>query len=168
MTSRKPPPPPPNRRAKDAPENLPDPPAWAGAGVPEAVHDDPTKVDGYRITIPVHDERAFMQECADRLNAFIHTYPDEAQHVLNAFVEYEHELVPIYEAAARHKIHKSPRPPGVSVAVLICALLQTHRAPAGFVLRPLVLPDPDRGVGCTRIVKFTVEEQEDLDDEPRV
>jgi len=156
--------------AQDPEGPPPEPPPWAGAGVPEPINDGPTKVDGYQ-TILVHDERAFMQECADRLNAFIHTHPDEAQHVLNTYVAYQHELVAVHEGLrrARHLPVPGPLPAGARVAHLICAILQTHQpGSSGFVLRPLILPDPDRGVGRSRIVKFTIERQEDLDDEPRV
>lgn len=195
MTKRKPPPlPKVPRRSPESDEDAspddatpsaspPPPPAWAGAGVPEPVHDGPTVPYGSPHDSPeerqrpqtpvrptsepivVHDERAFMQECADRLNAFLATYPDEAQHVLSTFVEYQHELVSIYRHLHRNRPHKAHSTPGVTVASLICALLQTHQG-NGYVVRPLILPDPDRGVGCSRIERFVVDEQDDLDEGP--
>ena len=173
MTTRRKPPkaPPPSPEEDAAP--LPAPPSWGGPAVPEPIHDSerPTEPYGVPPTEPrptstpivLHDEKAFMQECADRLNAFIHTYPDEAQHVLATYVTYEHELVAVHEHATRHKIHKS-KPPGVTIAALFAALLQTHRG-NGFFIRPLVVPDPDAGVGCSRIVKFNVVEQDDGEDD---
>ena len=137
-------------------------------GVPTPVHDGPTLAYGddqepYEPII-LHDERAFMEECADRLNAFLVTYPREAQQVLATFVSYEHELVSVHEQLNRHKPYGA-RPPGAHVAALFGAVLQTHQG-NGFFLRPLILPDPDSGPGCSRIVKFVVVEQEDEGDGP--
>jgi len=142
---------------------VPQPPAWGGAGVPEPI--GPEQDSLARVSTPIetpitlHDERAFMQECADRLNGFIQTYPDEAEHLLMTFLEYEHEMIEIHLA---HQ--KRPTIPGVTLAYLICALLQTHQG-NGWVLRPILIPDPDHGVGVTRIVKFIVKAQEPLPSE---
>jgi len=159
------PPSPPPLPPRDRSPELPDVPSWAGAGVPTPIVDDPpTRPDGLPHTtsspIHVHDERAFMQECADRLNGFLHSFPREAQHVLSVRVTYEHELVPVHQALAQDRLHGRHLPPEVSVAHLLVGILQSHHDAPGFVLRPVMLPDPDRGVGCWRITKFVVEEQE--------
>ena len=57
------------------------------------------------------DELAFMRECAARINAFISTYPEEARHVLSAFIPYEHELVEIHKS---FRSKPSSIPPGVT------------------------------------------------------
>jgi hypothetical protein len=107
----------------------------------------------------VHDERAFMEECARRLNGFIATYPDEAQHTLSTYLTYDHELVPVYRHLNRSKPYRLDKAPGATVAALIAALLQTHEG-QGWFLQAVILPDPDAGVGCSRIDRFVVARQE--------
>jgi hypothetical protein len=121
----------------------------------------------------VLDEETFMREVAARLNAFLDTYPSESQHVLSQFIEYKHELVGVhtYLRAKERKRqgkpvdHNAP-PPGINVAQLFAALLQTHQG-NGWVLRPIFLPDPDSGPGYVRIHKFVAERQEDLELGPK-
>jgi len=144
----------------------PPPPEWdRPVGAPEPI--DPAQ-DTVR-TQPIFrlDEATFMDEVASRLNAFLVTYPAEAQHVLSQFIEYEHELVDIHaEIRRRRRTHQgrppeeSPPTPGITVAQLFAAILQTHHG-TGWVLRPVLLPDPDAGVGYVRIVKFVVDRQEE-------
>jgi hypothetical protein len=115
------------------------------------------------------DEESFMKEVASRLNSFLVTYPAEAQHVLSQFIEYEFELVDVHtemRRRARARRGQPPEdgpPPGITVAQLFAAVLQTHHG-TGWVLRPILLPDPDAGVGYVRIAKFVVDRQEDLED----
>lgn len=109
----------------------------------------------------LHDESAFMHECADRLNAFLQTYPAEAQHVLGTYIPYEHELVDVYEQLPDHS--SRPKPPGIAVGALFAALLQTHMG-TGYVLRAVIVLDPDATDGCF-IEKFIVEAQSDHDTE---
>lgn len=83
------------------------------------------------------DELTFMRECAARFNAFIHTYPEEAQHVLRAFIPYEHELVEIHR---KFQTKPSSSPPGVTFGALYAAVLQTHHG-TGYYLRPVIEGD---------------------------
>ena len=110
-----------------------------------------------------------MAEVANRLNAFIDAYPQESQHILSQFVEYEHELVGIHSETRRiarsqegKTLEREPPTPGITVAQLFTALLQTHHG-NGYVLRPLLARDPNAGLGYIRITKFVVERQENLD-----
>lgn len=80
------------------------------------------------------DELAFMLECAARLNAFIRTYPEEAQHVLRTFVPYEHELVEVHE---KMRPRGNASLPGVTFGALFAAVLQTHHG-KGYYMRPVV------------------------------
>lgn len=127
--------------------------------MPEPIGPEQDSLARVSTAIKVHDEQAFMQECANRFNGFLHTYPEEAQHLLTSFIKYEHELVEV------HLAHQTrPAAPGITLAYLMCALLQTHRG-NGWVLRPILIPDPDTGVGATRIIKFVVEPQELIESE---
>jgi hypothetical protein len=115
------------------------------------------------------DEEGFMNEAANRLNSFLATYPAEAQHVLSQFVEYQHELVDIHAELRRRSRARQGRPPeehppvpGITIAQLFAAILQTHHG-TGWALRPILLPDPDAGIGYVRIVKFVAERQEELE-----
>jgi len=168
---------------------LPPPPDWAGIGAPEAVPPERDLSKPILLDKPVRrapldakpiirtlDERAFMQECADRLNGFLATYPKEAQHVLRTFVKYEHEMVEVHralQARSRLRLLRSSRgqplvpdleeelpDPGVTFAALFGAVLQTHHG-TGWYLRPVLIPDPDEGVGQTLIVRFEVVRQEE-------
>jgi hypothetical protein len=114
------------RKPKDE-GTFPPPPAWAGAGVPEPVEDD----GNTSRPIPILDERAFMQEVADRVNAFIRTYPREARRMLSAFIPYEHELAELHLAASG-----GSHPPGATVGGIIAAVLQT---PHGYYLKPVLI-----------------------------
>lgn len=109
------------------------------------------------------DEETFMRAVANRLNAFIDTYPLEAQHTLASFIQYQHELVAIHNYV-RQQSGKPPSDPGITVAQLFAAVLQTHHG-NGFVLRPIIIPNPDAGPGCVRIAKFVVERQDDKESE---
>ena len=113
----------------------------------------------------VLDEQTFMQECADRLNGFLHTYPREAQHLLTLFVEYEHELVDVHQNLRRLDRASKGLPPeedeppaGAPVASLIAAILQTHHG-TGYYLRPVLARD---GEGTVVIEKFKVVTQEEM------
>jgi hypothetical protein len=87
----------------------------------------------------VLDEHAFMKECAARMNAFIQTYPEEAQHVLRAFIPYQHELVEVHKAVLPPGSKKIP---GVTFGAMYAAVLQTHHG-VGYYLYPVVEEDPD-------------------------
>ena len=147
----------------------PPPPGWdRPAGAPQEI--DPTQDKVTTQPIFRLDEEAFMNEVANRLNSFLGMYPAEAQHVLSQFVEYNHELVTLHSEMRRRARARQGRPPeenppvpGITIAQLFAALLQTHHG-TGWVLRPVLLPDPDAGVGYVRIVKFVVDRQEDLKD----
>jgi hypothetical protein len=113
----------------------------------------------------VLDERTFMQECADRLNGFLRTYPREAQHVLTTFVEYEHELLDVHRNLRRlNRAAKGLPPeedepePGTPMASLICAILQTHHG-TGYYLRPRLSRSPD---GDVIIEKLEVASQDEM------
>jgi len=145
----------------------PPPPGWdRPAGAPEEI--DPTDEVS---TQPIFrlDEETFMTAVANRLNSFLATYPAEAQHVLSQFVGYKHELVDIHTELRRRSRARQGRPPeenlptpGISVAQLFAAILQTHHG-TGWAIRPVLLPDPDAGTGYVRIVQFVVERQEELE-----
>lgn len=145
-------------------------------GVPEPIErtqDSITK----NTTIPVMDEHAFMTECADRINSFLVSYPNEAQHVLSIFVKYEHELVDVHESYRRkarlergelplddedEEDDEDLQPPaGAPVLAIMAAILQTHVG-NGWYLRPVLVRDPTGSVG-TRIVKMEVIRQDDSD-----
>lgn len=135
-------------------------------GTPQPV--DPDKATVVSSSIFTLDEQAFMQAVANRLNAFISTYPLESQHVLAQFIPYQHELVQVHnDARAQNRAQKGlppepvPSPAGITIGQLFAALLQTHHG-NGYVLKPVVLPDPDTGPGCVRIARFVVSQQEDL------
>jgi cytochrome b len=95
-----------------------------------------------------------MQECADRMNAFLVTYPDEAQHVLSRFVEYQHELVEIHEGFQRRRRLErgelpldddddaSHPPVGAPVIAIMSAILQTHVG-NGWFIRPVHLDEDE-------------------------
>ena len=94
----------------------------------------------------VLDEFTFMQECADRLNGFLRRYPEEAQHVLTLFVEYQHELVEVHQNFRRLDRASRGLPPeddedepspGAPVASLMSAILQTHHG-TGYYLKPML------------------------------
>jgi len=121
--------------------------------VPEYVVDDGVT------SRPIHvlDERAFMQEVADRINAFIRTYPREARRVLSAFIPYEHELAELHAAATG-----GDRPPGATVGGLIAAVLQTHHG-TGYYLRPVMAPDGERGTIVVRVEIARQDEQGEQD-----
>jgi hypothetical protein len=95
------------------------------------------------------DELTFMRECAARMNAFIHTYPEEAQRVLRAFIPYEHELAEVHERMLRRP---GTAPPGVTFGALYAAVLQTHHG-TGYYLAPVIDDD--------RIVRLEVRRQGD-------
>ena len=125
------------------------------SAVPGAVDpDSPTKA------LPVIDEQLFMQECADRINTFLINFPNEAQHVLSAFIPYEHEFVEIYkEFRARNRPDTPRTAPGVTVAALFAALMQTPHG-NGWFLRPVLMPDPDNP-GDALIVRVEAVRQND-------
>lgn len=127
---------------------VPPPPPW-NDGIPTPIEDESP--------VPsVLDERAFMEECAERLNRFIRTYPREARHVLAAFLPYEHEL-----ATVQGYMDPS-RPPGSTVAALFAGILQTQHG-QGWVLTPVFEKDPEFG---TIVIRLDVVRQ-DADDEPQ-
>lgn len=149
---------------------LPPPPQWEREpGAPELI--DPQQDSISKTPILLIDEKVFMEEVAGRINGFLATHPKEAQYLLSHFIEFRHELVSIYETereAARiaRGMPEIPaeykRAPGLTIGALLGALMQTHHG-TGYVLKPVILPDPDHP-GEGRIVKFVVEEQEELEE----
>ena len=114
----------------------------------------------------VLDEFTFMQECADRINAFLRNYPEEAQHVLTLFVEYQHELVDVHQNFRRlDRASKGLPPeaeeeepsPGAPMASLISAILQTHHG-TGYYLRPILARAANGDVIIRRIEVASQEE----------
>ena len=109
------------------------------------------------------DEHPFMQECAARINAFIQTYPQEAGHVLCAFVPYRHELVEIHtqireaHRAERGEPQKDGPEPGVTFAALFAAILQTHHG-VGYYLAPVMDEDP-RSPTFMKLLRVEVKRQ---------
>lgn len=144
----------------------PPPPQWARApGVPEPV--DPVEDTATTTSIVTLDEVAFMNEVCARLNAFLATYPEEAQHLFQQFLPYRHELVSVHQEMRRVSRMlrglppENPRPPaGVTLANLFVALLQTHHG-NGYVIQPVTVIHE----GQRRITRFVVKHQEQLDSE---
>lgn len=143
------------------------PPPWddPDAAVPQAEFPDDSST---RLTaIPVLDERTFVTECCGRLNAFLLKAPKEAQHVLQTFIEYRHELVGLHR---NHHVAKriaegtllddeGPQPvAGAPVAAIFAGLLQTPHGD-GFYIRPIFIPDPENPGGHV-LLKFEVAGQD--------
>ena len=112
----------------------------------------PEMKTGRSIVPIVLDELTFMQECADRFNQFLRSYPREAQHVLSHFIRYQHELVEVHRnyrrltRAAQGKPPEKEEPtPGAPLASLVNAILQTQGTATGYYLRPILVPgdEPD-------------------------
>lgn len=146
----------------DSKPPVPPPPPWndSNVGVPTLIDPEADGVTSKPIRIGppppprALDERAFVEECALRINAFIRAYPKEARHVLAAFLPYEHELAIVHEAISPTK------PPGTSVAALFAGILQTHHG-RGWVLTPVFERDPEIGTIVTRL---DVTRQDEPDD----
>lgn len=121
--------------------------------MPEVLPPEADGVTSAPIRVPaILDEREFMQECADRFNAFIEKCPREARHLFAAFLPYQHEL-------AEFQDDEDPEdPPGITVGALLAGILQTpHRN--GWYLRPLLARDPEIG---TIIIRLDVARQDIL------
>lgn len=113
------------------------------------------------------DEVAFMNEVCARLNAFLTTYPEEAQHLFGQFLPYRHELVSVHQEMRRmtREIRglppETPPPPaGATLVNLFVALMQTHHG-NGYVIQPVTVFENGR----RRVVRFVVKHQEQLDSE---
>lgn len=101
----------------------------------------------------VLDEKTFMQECANRINSFLKSYPREARRSLSQFISYEHELAQLHE--------EFDAPSGISVGALFAGILQTHHG-TGWYLRPNMAHDAKLG---KVVVSVEVARQDDEGDQ---
>jgi hypothetical protein len=96
------------------------------------------------------DEKQFMSECCERLNAFCRSYPLEAMQLLSTWLPYQFELIEISRKKEEMQLEEDGKMPivddeelGLSVAALFSGLLQTQRG-TGYFIRPYYEPHPDQ------------------------
>lgn len=135
----------------------PSPPPWNDphAAVPETISEDDPSTQP--MAIPVLDEKAFVEECCIRLNAFLAAAPQDAQHLLGTFLAFQHEL-----ASVQVEIQDplSDRKAGSTVAALFAGILQTRHGD-GWCIRPIFLPDPNRP-GKNTLARFEAVKQDEI------
>lgn len=130
-------------------------------------HIDPQNDTATTTSIVTVDEVAFMNEVCARLNAFLTTYPEEAQHLFYQFLPYRHELVSVHQEMRRMTREaqglppENPSPPaGVMLINLFVSLMQTHHG-NGYVIQPVTIFHEGR----RHLLKFVVKHQEQIDSE---